>query len=87
MDFYSGSAVNTKIMSFECNVKCDNNGLVISEGKLGQGSEKIEIEFSCTKGATIEKLSGDRFDIGNADEDDFRDLIEDIQDAIYDFMY
>ncbi len=43
-----------------------------------------ELDITVKKGAKIEKLDGKEFDLGKADEDDYMDLAEDIQDKIYD---
>ena len=43
-----------------------------------------DLEFTVTKGAKLQKFNGDKFDIGNADEDDIEDLVYDISDEIYD---
>lgn len=68
---------------FEGNIVLNNNGVEITDGELSSnGTTVMELEFSCTKGATIEKLEGERFDVGNADEDDWKDIVEDIQDAL-----
>lgn len=80
-----GSAV----LEVEGTIVCNNNGVEIADGEIksSDSDEKIEFEFSCKKGATIEKMDGERFDIGNADEDELMELIEDIQDELEDFIY
>ena len=45
-------------------------------------SPDVQITFS--EGAKMQKFSGKEFDLGNADEDDFMDLAEDIEDEMYD---
>ena len=46
-----------------------------------------DMEFAITRGAKIQKFTGDEFDIGNADEDDIYDLLDDISDELADFYY
>lgn len=77
------------LLEIEGTIICNNNGVEITDGEISDAysDEKIEFEFSCKKGATIEKMDGERFDIGNADEDEFQDLYEDIQDELEDFIY
>ena len=36
------------------------------------------MDFAITRGAKLQKFTGDEFDIGNADEDDLYDLLDDI---------
>ena len=62
------------------NIVCNGNGVEITDGEFSVDRESIYFDFACKKGATIEKMKGDRFDIGTADEDDF----EDIQDVLED---
>ncbi|MGN1157683.1 MAG: hypothetical protein ACI4TK_16010, partial [Agathobacter sp.] len=66
------------------NIVCNGNGGEITDGEFSVDRESIYFEFACKKGATIEKMKGDRFDIGTADEDDFEELFEDIQDVLED---
>lgn len=40
------------------------------------------MDFAITRGAKLQKFTGDEFDIGNADEDDLYDLLDDIYDEI-----
>lgn len=68
--------------TIEGNIKCDNNGVVITDGEMKNGYGGLDFEFSCKKGAKIEKLKGEKFDIGNADMDDIEDILEDIQDEL-----
>ena len=41
-----------------------------------------DMDFAITRGAKLQKFTGDEFDIGNADEDDLYDLLDDIYDEI-----
>lgn len=42
--------------------------------------EDIDFNVSLKKGAKFQKVSGDKFDIGNASEDDLEDLMYDLED-------
>ena len=46
-----------------------------------------DMDFAVTRGAKLQKFSGDEFDIGNADADDLYDLVDDITDELSDFDY
>ena len=46
-----------------------------------------DMDFAVTRGAKLQKFSGDEFDIGNADADDLYDLLDDITDELSDFDY
>ena len=46
-----------------------------------------DMDFAFTRGAKLQKFSGDEFDIGNADADDLYDLVDDITDELSDFDY
>ena len=67
----------------EANVKCDNNGVVIEDGSVKVSGIYIDFEFSCTKGADIEKVTGERFDIGNASQEEIMEIMQDIQSELY----
>lgn len=65
------------------------SGKLLKEGKTTKISidensdyDIPDMEFAITRGAKIQKFTGDEFDIGNADEDDIYDLLEDIYDEI-----
>ncbi len=52
----------------------------------------VELEVTLSDSVKMGKFSGKEFDLGNASEDDFEDLVDDLDDAIYDndledFMY
>ena len=68
----------------EGNIVCNSNGVEITDGEFSMNGDRLDFEFACKKGATIEKMKGDRFDIGTADEDDFEELYKDIQDVLED---
>ena len=58
--------------------------LKINEINTYYESLSPDIEIAFTEGAKMQKFSGKEFDFGNADEDDFMDLAEDIQDEMQD---
>ena len=67
--------------------KSDSISLTID--KLEAEDEDIDINFSMTvsKGSKVMDLLADEddvFDVGNADEDDWNDLAEDLYETIYD---
>ena len=74
-------------MLLEGNIVCNANGVEVTDAEVSFNGQSLEFEFSCKKGATLEKVQGDRFDIGNADEDEFEDLVEDLQDELEDLVY
>lgn len=79
---YSGN----EEMSLEGTIVANGNGVEITDGELNIDDMSADFAFSCKKGAKIEKLSGDRFDLGNADEEELQELVEDLQDELEDFM-
>ena len=83
---FLGTDGNEK-MFLEGNIICNSNGVELTDAEFSFDGQSLEFEFSCKKGVTMDKLNGDRFDIGNADEDDFEDLMEDLQDELEDFIY
>lgn len=70
------------------------SGKLLKEGKTTKISidensdyDIPDMEFAITRGAKIQKFTGDEFDIGNADEDDIYDLLDDFSDELADFYY
>ena len=58
--------------------------LKISEIDMYYYSMSPDLDITVKKGAKMEKFDGKEFDLGKADEDDYMELIEDIEDKIYD---
>ncbi len=58
--------------------------LKISEIDMYYYSRSPDLYITVKKGAKMEKFDGKEFDLGKADEDDYMELIEDIEDKIYD---
>lgn len=58
--------------------------LKISEIGASYYSMSPDLDITVKKGAKMEKYDGKEFDLGKADEDDYMELIEDIQDKMYD---
>lgn len=48
-----------------------------------------DVDLTCTlkKGASIKELKGKKFDVGNADEDDLEDLVDEVEDIVGDLIY
>lgn len=63
-------------------IESAKDGVTYSVKELYYGRDSIDtdIAVSISKGADFEKLSGEIFDIGNASEDDFNDLYEELKD-------
>ncbi|MBE5888981.1 MAG: hypothetical protein E7283_09190 [Lachnospiraceae bacterium] len=81
LDYYGDAG-----LLLEGTIVANGNGVEITDGELNIDNMSADFAFSCKKGAKIEKLSGERFDLGNADEDDLEELVEDLQDELKDFM-
>ena len=66
-------------------IESDRNGLtiVINEFSDEYDSYDFEGSISLKKGADFKKLDGDKFDIGNASEDELMDLMTEISDNLY----
>lgn len=73
-----------------------DNGYASVSGKLYKKGKTVnlsidgndsfpDLDFTVTKGARLQKFNGDKFDIGNADEDEIEDLVDDISDELYDY--
>ena len=58
--------------------------LKIDKIDFGYYSMAPDLSIHIQKGAKMEKFTGKEFDLGKADEDDYIDLQEDIQDKMYD---
>ena len=63
-----------------------NSGLTVKINRFSQSyySLKTDIDISIARGAKMEKYSGKEFDVGNADEDDLMDIVDDMYDTLYD---
>ncbi len=71
-------------ITIEGNLLANNNGIVITDGRIKAAGDKVDFEFSCKKGAKIEKVKGETFDIGEASVEDIQDIIEDVSDELGD---
>ena len=76
---------NTSVYTFAANVKGNADQLTVVLDSYKENKDKIDLdmEFTLQKGAKFNKISGKEFDLGNADEDDFEDLIDDVMDYMY----
>lgn len=85
-------AYETKF-SVEGKVKKSSNELMLTFDSLkykdsySDGSMEFSGYMSINSKASISKPSYKEFDLGNADEDDYMDLYDDIQDALPDMLY
>jgi hypothetical protein len=59
------------------NISSQRKSLTVAVDEI----DGIELNFYAKKGAEIESQKGETFDLGNADWDDFRDLLDDISDS------
>lgn len=68
---------------FSGNIIKKNNEITAKMDEMELGGVIVSGSVSLKKGATISKLKGEEFDIGNADEDELEDLVMDLYEAIY----
>lgn len=66
-------------------IKSDKNGLTITIDECSDEYDDYDFtgSISLKKGADFEELDGDKFDIGNASEDEVMDLMTEISDNLY----
>lgn len=69
-------------VSAEANLKGSKNEFAFTMDMKDFGVNG-EVELSIEKGASIQKISGDEFNIGEADEDDWEELAEDLYKVLY----
>lgn len=72
---------------FEGNLKADSKSLTLVVDSFEFGGSDLDVDFTLTLNgkADIHKISAtknDLFDLGNADEDDWEDMMEDIEEQI-----
>ena len=77
-----------EMYNLECTITVAKNSITMTYDTLEvSGSEmpfdSFEVIFS-TKADIVEPKKGEEFDLGNADEDEFYDLVEEIQETIMD---
>ena len=72
-------------VSLSGTIEADRNGLTITIDEFSDGYDSYEFEgsISLKKGAEFQELDGDKFDIGNASEDEVMDLVTEIRDNLY----
>ena len=90
-DYKSGDFEIQQDSYSDINIKGNLKG---SASKIVIKFEELEYDYDILDGAELEvtlsssvkmgKFSGKEFDLGNASEDDFEDLADDLEDAIYD---
>lgn len=64
--------------NFAGNLAVDKNKMVITIDDLGSASEDVSGSITWKKGAQFEEVSGDTFDLGNATEEEWQDLLHEI---------
>ena len=64
--------------NFAGNLAVDKNSMVITIDDLGSASEDVSGSITWKKGAKFEEVSGDTFDLGNATEEEWQDLLHEI---------
>ena len=64
--------------NFAGNLAVDKNSMVITIDDLGSASEDVSGSITWKKGAQFEEVSGDTFDLGNATEEEWQDLLHEI---------
>lgn len=47
----------------------------------------VDLTFTVMNGASIKELKGKKFDVGNADEDDLEDLVDEVEDIVGNLIY
>lgn len=72
-------------VSLSGTIESDRNGLTIAIDEFSDEYDSYEFEgsISLKKGAEFQELEGDKFDIGNASEDEVMDLVTEISDNLY----
>ena len=70
-------------ISLDANLKGNKNKLALTVESLEIAGSDIDCsgELVIKKGAKMQKISGEEFDLGNADEDEFRDMMQDLNDT------
>ena len=63
--------------------KSNELSFVLEDMDMDDYSISCDLEINLKKGASMQKIKGEEFDLGAADEDDLEDLVEDIEDAFY----
>lgn len=74
-------------ISIKGNLKASKSKIVFALEELVYGYdilEGAELEVTLSDSVKMGKFSGKEFDLGNATEDDFEDLADDLEDALYD---
>lgn len=84
--------VDDESMTISGNIQSSSKGVTVTVDSFDidnyyYGNIDLGLSVAVSQGASIEKLSGDRFDIGNASEDDFYDLAEKYGDTLEDLFY
>ena len=76
-------SIDLAYYEIEGNLKKNSNGVDFSIDELG--SEDLSLNVSITENGKMKKYEGKEFDIGNASEDDFEDVVDEISSFLWDF--
>lgn len=63
--------------------KSNELSFVLEDFDMDYYSISCDLEINLKKGASLQKINGEEFDLGAADEDDLEDLIDDLEDVLY----
>ena len=77
-DFTMEAKYDEESYDFAGNLAVDKNSMVITIDDLGNDSEDVSGSITWKKGAQFEEVSGDTFDLGNATEEEWQDLLHEI---------
>lgn len=72
-----------EVVTVEATITAKKGSVSIEDGNVEVEGESVDFEFSAKKGATIEKLEGEEFDVGEASYSDWEDIADEINDALY----
>ena len=81
----AGRYVFGTAFALEANVKGNANKLSVAleSIEVAGSSQDVDLQIELKSGAKMSKISGKEFDLGNADEDDLEDLVEEIEDILW----
>ena len=63
--------------------KANELSFVLEDIDMDYYSISCDLEMNLKKGASLQKIKGEEFDLGAADEDDLEDFIEELGDVLY----
>lgn len=72
-----------KVLSVEANLVAKSGNVSLTEGNMNVEGTSVDFELIVEKGANIEKLSGEEFDLGDASYSEIYDILEELYDELY----